>query len=582
MFSYRPVVLEIPHFGSLRNKEREIVILRSDNGESWREHTNSDIDNAENLYISNEMLNNFDSFPSDRIIRITTNKFPQFFAVVSRTRQEVHAIGPEGDTVSSQSVPQVQAIFPPHALTKKIRVGLQAQPIDLQSAAKLIGQSVAVSPVVTIEPRRRKFHKAITLSIPAPLANLPGMVKTTYSGNTPTLRLLCSITGGQNRAVWEDVTGSTPLAFVKNTVSFTTTVSARFWLMDCRNINDAIRMATDLYTHITQVPFMVKFVVFAKRISAQEAKLSVFCMTDDKEDKTLENKSAFIEVAKSRDVEILENQTIYLEFQGNIVPVFKSGEQLSFKFEPFRENRLSFLVHLRDQQDAFGCINFMKSPKANADEEPQQPVCSLKISVNDNDICPVSKPTELNVNGLQQTEHEINEEPISYEKYNFKLSEIAPMLNDDWISLAKQLRVSQSDIDMINNEYDINNKALVMLRLWYNQNSTNEADIGNIGNSMLNALKAVNRYDILDNIIPQSDKTDVKMNALDGDVALDELTNFLNQNVEVEEKKIISTNMKENESNGLKEVVEEPCCKVDVRNKTPSPEKQIKSSMYSN
>lgn len=36
---YSPVILEVPHFASLRGKEREIVILRSDNGETWREHT---------------------------------------------------------------------------------------------------------------------------------------------------------------------------------------------------------------------------------------------------------------------------------------------------------------------------------------------------------------------------------------------------------------------------------------------------------------------------------------------------------------------------------------------------------------
>ena len=35
----RPVIIEVPHFASLRGKEREIVILRSDNGEKWSEHT---------------------------------------------------------------------------------------------------------------------------------------------------------------------------------------------------------------------------------------------------------------------------------------------------------------------------------------------------------------------------------------------------------------------------------------------------------------------------------------------------------------------------------------------------------------
>lgn len=34
-----PVVIEVPNFAALRGNEREIVILRSDNGETWREHT---------------------------------------------------------------------------------------------------------------------------------------------------------------------------------------------------------------------------------------------------------------------------------------------------------------------------------------------------------------------------------------------------------------------------------------------------------------------------------------------------------------------------------------------------------------
>lgn len=260
-------------------------------------------------------LSLLEDLPTSRLIRVVTHDFPHYFAVVSRIRQEVHAIGPDGGTVSSAAVPQVQAVFPAQALTKKIRVGLQAQPIDSQTTARQLGRGVAVSPVVTVEPRRRKFHRAITLSMPAPRAHTHGMINqyatttsttlqpasstaaTSVTATTaPTLRLLCSITGGQNRAVWEDVTGSTPLTFVNECVSFTTTVSARFWLMDCRNIGDACRMATDLYTHMAYVPFMVKFVVFAKRVADREARLSVFCMTDDKEDKTLEQQEHFTEV----------------------------------------------------------------------------------------------------------------------------------------------------------------------------------------------------------------------------------------------------------------------------------------------
>ena len=47
-----PVIMEVPHFASLRGKEREIVILRSDNGETWREHT---IENSDEII--GEILN---------------------------------------------------------------------------------------------------------------------------------------------------------------------------------------------------------------------------------------------------------------------------------------------------------------------------------------------------------------------------------------------------------------------------------------------------------------------------------------------------------------------------------------------
>lgn len=56
----RPVILEVPHFAALRGKEREIVILRSDNGETWREHT---VEASEEVV--NDVLN--DSFEAEGI-----------------------------------------------------------------------------------------------------------------------------------------------------------------------------------------------------------------------------------------------------------------------------------------------------------------------------------------------------------------------------------------------------------------------------------------------------------------------------------------------------------------------------------
>lgn len=78
----------------------------------------------------------------------------------------------------------------------------------------------------------------------------------------------------------------------------------RFMLMDCQNVADACRFATELYREAIVVPYMARFVVFAKRTGEEEGKLRMFCMTDDRIDKTLEKQENFREVARSRDVEV--------------------------------------------------------------------------------------------------------------------------------------------------------------------------------------------------------------------------------------------------------------------------------------
>ena len=51
------------------------------------------------------------------------------------------------------------------------------------------------------------------------------------------------------------------------------------------------------------MPYMAKFVVFAKMNDQVESRLRCFCMTDDKVDKTLEQQENFEEVARSKDIE---------------------------------------------------------------------------------------------------------------------------------------------------------------------------------------------------------------------------------------------------------------------------------------
>ncbi|XP_043452340.1 ankyrin-3 isoform X12 [Prionailurus bengalensis] len=378
-----PVIVEIPHFGSMRGKERELIVLRSENGETWKEHQfdSKNEDLTELLNGMDEELDSPEELGKKRICRIITKDFPQYFAVVSRIKQESNQIGPEGGILSSTTVPLVQASFPEGALTKRIRVGLQAQPVPDEIVKKILGNKATFSPIVTVEPRRRKFHKPITMTIPVPPPSGEG-VSNGYKGDTtPNLRLLCSITGGTSPAQWEDITGTTPLTFIKDCVSFTTNVSARFWLADCHQVLETVGLASQLYRELICVPYMAKFVVFAKMNDPVESSLRCFCMTDDKVDKTLEQQENFEEVARSKDIEVLEGKPIYVDCYGNLAPLTKGGQQLVFNFYAFKENRLPFSIKIRDtSQEPCGRLSFLKEPKTTKGL-PQTAVCNLNITL---------------------------------------------------------------------------------------------------------------------------------------------------------------------------------------------------------
>ncbi|XP_049711160.1 ankyrin-3 isoform X2 [Elephas maximus indicus] len=385
-----PVIVEIPHFGSMRGKERELIVLRSENGETWKEHQfdSKNEDLTELLNGMDEELDSPEELGKKRICRIITKDFPQYFAVVSRIKQESNQIGPEGGILSSTTVPLVQASFPEGALTKRIRVGLQAQPVPDEIVKKILGNKATFSPIVTVEPRRRKFHKPITMTIPVPPPSGEGVANGYKGDTTPNLRLLCSITGGTSPAQWEDITGTTPLTFIKDCVSFTTNVSARFWLADCHQVLETVGLATQLYRELICVPYMAKFVVFAKMNDPVESCLRCFCMTDDKVDKTLEQQENFEEVARSKDIEVLEGKPIYVDCYGNLAPLTKGGQQLVFNFYSFKENRLPFSIKIRDtSQEPCGRLSFLKEPKTTKGL-PQTAVCNLNITL------PAHKKTE--------------------------------------------------------------------------------------------------------------------------------------------------------------------------------------------
>ncbi|XP_048160010.1 ankyrin-2-like isoform X50 [Corvus hawaiiensis] len=485
-----PVIVEIPHFAALRGKERELVILRSENGDSWKEHFCEYTEDELNEILNgmDEVLDTPEELEKKRICRIITRDFPQYFAVVSRIKQDSNLIGPEGGVLSSTVVPQVQAVFPEGALTKRIRVGLQAQPMHTELTKKILGNKATFSPIVTLEPRRRKFHKPITMTIPVPKASSDGLMNG-YGGDTPTLRLLCSITGGTTPAQWEDITGTTPLTFVNECVSFTTNVSARFWLIDCRQTQESVTFASQVYREIICVPYMAKFVVFAKSHDPIEARLRCFCMTDDKVDKTLEQQENFAEVARSRDVEVLEGKPIYVDCFGNLVPLTKSGQHHIFSFFAFKENRLPLFVKVRDStQEPCGRLSFMKEPKSTRGLV-HQAICNLNITLpiytKESDSDPEPEEVDVTSEKNQQDDQEKTEE---------RLAHIADHLGFSWTELARELDFTEEQIHQIRieNPNSLQDQSHALLKYWLERDGKHATDT-----NLTQCLTKINRMDIV-------------------------------------------------------------------------------------
>uniref|UniRef100_A0A3Q2XGV1 Ankyrin 1 n=1 Tax=Hippocampus comes TaxID=109280 RepID=A0A3Q2XGV1_HIPCM len=486
LLDQRPVIVEIPHFASLARGDRELVVLRSENGSVWKEHRNRYGDEVlETILNGMDELESQEELEKKRIRRIISTDFPLYFAVVSRIQQESDLIGPEGGRLSSKLVPRVEAIFPETAVTKRVRLGLQAQPIPDELLTRQLGNQATFSPVVTIEPRRRKFHRPIGLRIPLP-PSWRESPRDAGEGDTTSLRLLCSVIGTAP-AQWEDITGTTKLMYANSCANFTTNVSA-FWLADCPRTAEAVTFANLLYRELMAVPYMAKFVIFAKMNEAREGRLRCYCMTDDKMDKTLELHENFTEVARSRDIELMEGMPLHLECSGNLVPIRKATQQpRTFSFQAFRDNRLPVSVKVRDSnKDATGFLSFLR--KCTKYEDAQHVLCNLNIAM----------PPCIKVVGSEERRRTLT--PLALrERYSALNEPISEQLGLSW-ALARELQFGVDDINRIRveNPNSLLDQSLALLNLWVAREGKRAKE------SLYTALKNIDRADIVSSLEAQA------------------------------------------------------------------------------
>lgn len=347
-----PVLLEVPHYTPL-GEDREVVVLRSDNGKKWSGHTNSS-STAHLTAFLNTSISSLASPPATQdnnnpaseseegspVTSIISSTLPQFFAIVNRPRQEGRAIGPEGGLVTSALVPQVQCFFPSRSLTKEVTVGISVCPVAPALAESVLAQG-SCSPLVTVEPRRRKFHRPITVTLPLP------------AGPAEDTMLACSMSGAGARAVWEDVTHSTPLTYIHDCVQFTTVVSAQFWLLHLPMAphHDRLHTTENFYRAVTRVPYMARVWLYWRQQGTEEegeAEVRVVVSTEGERvvEAPLEEREGFLPLSRSQEVVVGEKVELEVTLQGNLTVV--GEERARLQFRPFSENRVTLVVVRRD------------------------------------------------------------------------------------------------------------------------------------------------------------------------------------------------------------------------------------------
>ena len=187
----------------------------------------------------------------------------------------------------------------------------QALPVDDDMALSISNNRLRAGPVLTVEPRRRKFHKLINLTLPSPAK----------SNKETGLRLLYSLTEGNSKAEWEDLTESVDFNVTPTgSVSFMTNVSARFWVVQLLSEGDVAlveKLASQVYKEAIKVPYLATFAISTVESEFDgENDLKLCCRCGTKLEPP--NDPRIFELTRSKPVELYQDTRIWLDVVGDI------------------------------------------------------------------------------------------------------------------------------------------------------------------------------------------------------------------------------------------------------------------------
>ncbi|OAF70423.1 hypothetical protein A3Q56_01848 [Intoshia linei] len=386
---HKIINLEVPHFAALRGNERELIVLRRNKDEKWSIHSTgkySKIGIAENIdcsLISGKRvelsINSIDAISanagssvemygscSKTVIQFTMKELPVYFAIISRTTIDNLAIGTNGGRLVSSCEENVFSLIFQNAISKTKAIGISTMKMPNLSEYELDKFSKMLSPIVSIEPRRRKFYKEININIPVPSVLLindvaPKRVNLAY------LRVMCSICGGNEPPQWTDMTDAITFSYENGCVQFSTIFSGRFWLVnldeqyvDDNNLNSidkisqtSLDFVNTIYDLVIRTPIIVKFYVYGKWLPDGNLCLRVMSSTDDGRDRVAEKNENYTLLAKSRPVEVDTGRKLFFNFEKLQIynKVEATPEEVRKRSKLYSFHELKKLIYFKNSRD---------------------------------------------------------------------------------------------------------------------------------------------------------------------------------------------------------------------------------------
>jgi len=302
------------------SRDHDILVLMSYDCVTWKQ-------------ISHERSHFEDEKTNSR--RVLLNFLPKYISLYTRYRMTSLNVGPGGGSLPTHDeTAKVQ--FPPGALKKMTNVMIQTFPVP----KFFCPSGVAAGPVLSLEPRRRRFHQNVNYYLKGP----DGVDELLGSHHC---RVLCSITEGANKTDWKDVSENLELKWNKDAATFVGNLSGRFWILffskeNYQDNQQMLNVANQIYRLTITPSYAVDVRSKIKRTNdILQLEISIKCasQTNEKHIRIYENhfiNVAVTSVLSSQEEEFFLDEIIHLNLN---------------KFRPFTDNIMTVTVDFNEILD---------------------------------------------------------------------------------------------------------------------------------------------------------------------------------------------------------------------------------------